>query len=123
MAIDRALAGAQQAFVSLRPSPRPYGACAGRNRRENKGGVGGAPRQITQTLAARHRDRPSFLADCVGFVGALPGKARAGAAEVAVGRRRTIDRAAQIERFDDALGRELEKRANDFGDLDRKSVV
>jgi len=58
----------------------------------------------------------SFLAEQFGFVGAFPGEARSGAAEVAVGRRGAVHRAPQIERFDDALWRELEMGANEFGD-------
>ncbi len=70
-------------------------------------------------LAARdgHVRRGSFLAERFGLVGAFPGEARPGAAEVAVGRRRAVNRPAQVERFDDALRRELEVRANQFGDL------
>src|SRR6185437_15456898 len=58
-----------------------------------------------------------FLANGVRLIGALPGEARAGAAEVAVRGGGAIDGAAQVERFDNALGRKLEKRANQLGEL------
>src|SRR5580704_3850642 len=58
-----------------------------------------------------------FFADSFGFVGAFPGEAGAGAAEVAVGRCGPVYRAAQVERLDNALGRQLEECANHFGDL------
>src|SRR3984957_3835267 len=61
--------------------------------------------------------RCRFLADGVGLVRLFPGATRAGAAEMAVGGGGTIDRAPQIERFDDALGRQLEEGANELGDL------
>src|ERR1700690_1842664 len=71
-------------------------------------------------LAARNSHGAAgagFLADSVGFVGALPREARAGAAEVSVSCRRTINRAPQVERFDDSLRRQLEECANDLGNL------
>src|SRR5271154_2836295 len=75
---------------------------------------------VSRKLVARDSHgatRAGFLADCVGFVCAFPCETRTRSAEVAVSRRRTINRAAQIERLDDAFRRELEERPNQFGDL------
>src|SRR5580658_1302221 len=53
------------------------------------------------------------------FVGCLPGEIGIAAAEVAVGCGLFVNRAAQVERFDDSAGSELEVGAdqvrNDFG--------
>src|ERR1700683_344677 len=73
-----------------------------------------------RSLAVRNRYGASaarFLADGISFVRALPGKAGAGAAKMAIGRGLTINRAAEVECFDDALGRQLEERANELRDL------
>src|SRR5713101_2305401 len=61
--------------------------------------------------------RAGFFADGVSLVCAFPREARAGAPEVAVSSGLAEDRAAKIQRFDYPLGRQLEKRAYQFGDL------
>ena len=53
----------------------------------------------------------------VSFVGCFPSEGIFGAAEVAEGGGLLVDRAAQFKRFDHALGRQLEVRANQFGQL------
>src|SRR5438445_4668890 len=52
------------------------------------------------------------LAQRVCAVRTLPGKPGASAAKVTVGSRGFVDRAAQIQSFDDALGRQHEELAN-----------
>src|ERR1700683_5541463 len=80
-------------------------------------GRGAAVKSLKLARDAHGAARCRFLADGLGLVGLLPGEARTGAPEVAVGGRGTIDRTPQIERFDDALGRQLEEGANKLGDL------
>ena len=58
---------------------------------------------------------PASLRRAPGFVGALPGESWLGAAEVAVGRGRPVDRAAQVEAFDDAARRQRENGADQIG--------
>src|SRR5712664_4714319 len=57
------------------------------------------------------------LAQCVCAVRALPSKPGSTAAKVAVGGRGLVDRAAQIQSFDDALGRQHEELANQRRDF------
>src|SRR5215472_10242546 len=65
-----------------------------------------------EKLACRHgrATRCRFFLDGFRFVSALPGEAGAGAAEVAVRRRRAINRTAQVERLNDSLWCEFEER-------------
>src|SRR5882724_12945773 len=57
------------------------------------------------------------LAQCVCAVRALPSKRGSTAAKVTVGGRGLVDRAAQIQSFDDALGRQHEELANQRRDF------
>ena len=50
-----------------------------------------------------------------GFIGCLPGEVGIVAAEVSVSGGFAIDRTAQLQGIDDALGRELEMRADEVG--------
>src|SRR5579862_7711048 len=77
---------------------------------------GGRPKNLASR--ARHdAARACFLADSVGFVCTFPGETGTRAPKVAVGSRRTINRAAEVKRFDDAFWSELEECADQFGDL------
>src|SRR5207237_7935379 len=63
------------------------------------------------------RSHPGGLLERLGLVGLLPGEARALAAEVAVPRGLAVDRPAQVQRLDDALGRQLEVLADEIDQL------
>src|SRR3984957_1558285 len=54
----------------------------------------------------------SRVTQCLRFVGGFPGEVGIGTPEVAVCSRLAIDRTAQVEAFDDALGRQLEILTN-----------
>src|SRR5580765_6709169 len=65
------------------------------------------------------------LAQGIGAVGLFPSEAGTGASEVAIGCGGFVHRLAQIEGFDDALRRQLEIFADDFGNAlfgDRRSA-
>src|SRR4249920_2014693 len=63
------------------------------------------------------------LAQSGGAVGAFPGEARAGAAKVSVRSGRLVDRATQIEGFDDGLGGQLEILAHQRGDAVFRNIL
>src|SRR6516162_7492441 len=68
-------------------------------------------------LGLNHRGQADFAPQRRRLVGALPGEIRQFTAEVAVLRRLFVDGPAQIERFYNALGRQLEVLADQLDKL------
>src|SRR6266403_1301677 len=68
-------------------------------------------------LDGHFRGGASSFAQRIGAIRFFPREAGTRAAKVAVGRGSFVDGSAQIERFDDVFGGELEMFANEFSDL------
>src|SRR5688572_17414327 len=87
---------------TARPGPKR------RTKRSRKAGL----RRPFRSGGDRHLLDAGRGAQLLGPVGTLPGEAFLRAAEVAIGRRGTVDRPAQVEVLDDAARREREVSAD-----------
>src|SRR5215207_9088157 len=67
--------------------------------------------------SASERLMPYVRAERVGLVCSLPGELRLVTPEMPEGRRLLVDRAPEVERFDDAARSQLEMRAHQLADV------